>query len=506
LSIDFTTKKILCLGNNTEDTDRRTRYLAEKNSCPCHGLLSELDHPLDPSLYQSQGFYHSSVYDIEFGRLVDIAENFDEVWMLDQPIEQWSHPDSFFLTVKIIDTVKTESVFLDTSYKTKIYYFDQLVKNNPSFCIFPFIELLVNNQHTTVCCRSSTPISPINGLDFSKDKNYIAIRQKMISGELVPEHCSSCYEIEKKGLPSARRQETVEWANRLGLGELADLESISKPSYYEVRASNKCNLQCRMCNPNNSHLIANEYKNIGLLPKNYNDESVHSSGFEIVDFENLRKLYVAGGEPMIMPEFYDFLDKCIDQNRTDFEFLINTNGTKLSKKFRECAKKFSNLQFIFSIDGFEQVNYYIRWPSHWNTIIDNWRYLVDMGHKVTINTTVSIYNISNLYLLYEFIDQIFPRTLVHCQIVDRPQVLSPWLFPDKDLAVSSLERILKTQCCHNDLLFRDSIKGYIDIFQNRTYFDTEKLHDFFEFNDKLDISRKIKLIDYIPQLEFYRKN
>ena len=35
--------------------------------------------------------------------------------------------------------------------------------------------------------------------------------------------------------------------------------------------------------------------------------------------------------------------------------------------------------------------------------------------------------------------------------------------------------------------------------------DLEKLKAFFEFNDKLDQSRNIKLADYIPELEAARK-
>ena len=49
--------------------------------------------------------------------------------------------------------------------------------------------------------------------------------------------------------------------------------------------------------------------------------------FSFINFTNLKKLYVAGGEPTAMPEFYMFLDKCIGLKQTDFEFVINTNAT-----------------------------------------------------------------------------------------------------------------------------------------------------------------------------------
>lgn len=496
--------KILCLGNNTEDTDVLTRQLAASCGQLCHGLLSELEYTLSPSDYQQLGFYHSSVYDVQFGRLLNLAQQFDQVWMLDQPQHSWSHPDSFLLTVRLVEHMQQRGRFLNQSHSASIDYFSKLVQQNKSFCIFPFIELLVNDQHTTVCCRSARPVSAVKNLNFANDKNYSNIRQKMLAGELVPEHCASCYQIEQQGLPSARTQETVEWANRLGVQHVDQLAAIAKPAYYEVRASNKCNLQCRMCSPSSSHLIDREYQQLGLVDTSKSFKIKHTAGFEIVDFDNLKKLYVAGGEPTIMPELYDFLDKCIAQQHTDFELVINTNGTKLSDKFLAQIQQFKNLQFIFSIDAMGDLNHYIRWPSQWQHIVDNWRYLVDHGHRVTVNTTVSIYNISKLHLLYQFIDANFPGTLVHCQIVEDPDHLSPWLFPDTALAVDSLLQVLNTDCCKNDLLFKNSILGYIEIFRNRQNLDQPTLLKFFQFNDLLDAHRNIRLGDHVPALENYR--
>jgi sulfatase maturation enzyme AslB (radical SAM superfamily) len=91
-----------------------------------------------------------------------------------------------------------------------------------------------------------------------------------------------------------------------------------------------------MCTPTSSHLIGREYKKINLVSKIPPKER---SDFSMVNFTNLKKLYVAGGEPTAMTEFYDFLDLCIEQNKTDFEFLVNTNATKLSNRFKKQLKE-----------------------------------------------------------------------------------------------------------------------------------------------------------------------
>jgi pyruvate-formate lyase-activating enzyme len=494
-------KKILCLGNNTEDTDTQTRIISQAANTVCHGLLSDLDSTVSTESFTLAGYYHSSVYDIEFGKLVGICNQFDQVLVLDQPLEQWSHPDAFYKTLQLCRQLSVPVIFENPNSSQGFNFFSNLVQTNQSFCIFPFIEMLVNYDFTTVCCRSSTPVTYVKDLtSFRHDKNYAEIRKKMIDGKLLPEHCASCYRLENQGIISARQQETVEWANRLGINSVQELDSINDPAYYEIRPSNKCNLQCRTCNPQDSHLIEKEYRSIGLISESKLSQSKNSTGFEIINFDSVKKIYIAGGEPTIMPKFYNFLDQCIAKNKTNIEILVNTNGTKLSDRFKTQLKHFSTFHFIFSIDGFDDLNHYIRWPSYWQTIIENFQYLRTNGHKVTVNTTVSIYNISRLHQLFEFIDQKFPGTLIHCQIAEN---LSPFTFPNSQLALDSLESITQMTCYKNDPLLASSIDGYINWFRS-TKNNKVDLTEFFIFNDRLDQSRGVKLKDYLPELELFR--
>jgi sulfatase maturation enzyme AslB (radical SAM superfamily) len=397
-------------------------------------------------------------------------------------------------------------VLLDPSYETNINFFKDLVETNKSFCIFPFIELLTNQRtdgQTTVCCRSMTPVAKVSEItNFATDKNYKTIRDKMIAGTLVPEHCSSCYQLEERSVLSAREQETVEWANRLDLKSLADLESIQHPAYYEIRPSNICNLQCRVCDPTSSHLIGREYKKINLISELPSKER---SDFDIVNFTNLKKLYIAGGEPTAMLEFYDFLDRCIDENKI-FEFVVNTNATKINSRFKKQLKLLPHMQFIISLEGVDDVNHYVRWPSNWNTIVENMKYLVNNNHTVSINTTVSIYNVTRIYNLFKWIDDEFPGTLIHAQLAGSDNdILSALNFPNATLVLDSLLPIRQLKCYNNDKLLKSFINGIIAHYQRAPEINLEKLKLFFEFNDKLDRSRNVKLSDYIPELEQERK-
>jgi len=498
---------ILCIGNNTQDTDFKTKALAFEESAYCYGLVSDVDSTVTINNFTKPGYYHTSVYDMEYGKLFKFAQQFDKVIILNQPKEQYSHPDAFFKTIQLAKELKqyVTVVMLDPKYEDNINFFENLVETNKSFCIFPFIELLTNQRtdgQTTVCCRSTTPVAKLNEItNFKTDKNYKIIRDKMIAGTPVPEHCSSCYKLEDQNILSARQQETIEWANRLNLGSLSDLEKIEYPAYYEIRPSNICNLQCRMCSPDSSHLVGKEYKKLELIKELPPKER---SNFDIVDFKNLKKLYVAGGEPTVMPEFYDFVDRCINEKKI-FDFTVNTNATKINNRFKKQLKLLPHLQFIVSIEGIGDLNHYIRWPSDWDTIVENMKYLVANNHTVSINTTVSIYNVTRLYELFKWLDDEFSGTLVHAQlVVSKNDMLSALQFPDHKLALSRLLPIQQLKCYNNDALLKSFVDGLISHYQSNPVVDQEKLKLFFEFNDKLDKSRNIKLIDYVPELEHAR--
>jgi pyruvate-formate lyase-activating enzyme len=354
-----------------------------------------------------------------------------------------------------------------------------------------------------VCCRSTTPVAKLSEItNFATDKNYKIIRDKMLEGTLLSDHCSKCHSLEAQNIVSARQQETVEWANRLNLTSLDDLNSIQYPAYYEIRPSNICNLQCRMCGPTSSHLIGREYKKINLISEL---PPAERSDFDIVNFTNLKKLYVAGGEPTAMPEFYNFLDRCIDENKT-FEFLVNTNATKINSRFKKQLKLLPHMQFVISLEGIGDINHYVRWPSQWDTIVENMKYLVANRHKITINTTISIYNVTRIYELFQWLDDEFPGVLVHALPANSENdMLSAFIFPDAELAVSKLLPIQQLKCYHNDNLLKSLVNSLIEHYQSNPTVDLEKLKLFFEFNDKLDQSRNIRLADHIPELDQARK-
>lgn len=489
--------KILCLGNNTSDTDEKASRLAIELGTVNLGLISTVD--IQPLL----GLYHTSIYDLNLAQILELVEKFDKLILLDQPINQWSHPEAFYLTVKTADQAESKITVERQIDDTSIHYFENLVEQNKSFCIFPFIELMTDNGSTTVCCRSKTPVTKLENLkDWQTDTEYKKIRDNMIAGKMMPEHCDSCYELEKEEIKSSRQQETVEWANKLGIKSIDDLKKVESPAYYEVRPSNVCNLMCRMCGPQWSSLVEEEYNIIG-----WHDSTIKYdyTDFDFVKFDNLKKIYVAGGEPTASKDLFKFMQKCIDSNNTDFEFQINTNAHKISARFIELCSHFSNLQFIVSIDGFEKANDYQRWLSKWETTIYNTNQLYK-NHYITFNVTVSIYTISQLDQLLEFLDKNFNYPIIRCNFAGmKDDILNPNLYPNRKYILEKLKRIQTFTCYKRDQLLNSFINGLIKEFSKQQEADIAKLTKFFEFNDTLDKSRGCNLKDYIPELEQFRE-
>lgn len=494
--------RYLCLGNNTEDTDIQTQKLSGVQ--PFLGLLSECTGTvLTQDAYSAPGWYHSSVFDVDLGRLRVVCNTVDQVIVLDQPKSSYNHPDAFLKTVKL--GLEVGAQFQNPLAVKTVQYWQNLVTESSSFCIYPFIELITHFDHTTVCCRSVEPVTKTTELvDFGTDQNYQTLRQCMLQGQRLDTHCRVCYQDEARGIVSARQQETVEWANRLDLGHVSDLDSVRHPVYYEVRASNQCNLNCRMCTPYDSNRIEKLHRKIGWLDKAQILPVKNTQGFDLVNLDHVKKLYVSGGEPTLMHEFYEFLSQCIDLGRTDFEIQINTNGTRLSRRFRELIRSFSNVSFIISIDGYDSVNDYIRHPSIFQDIVDNWRWLLLQGYGVTVNTTVSIYNINCLDQLFAYIDQEFPDTMIHCQSVDSDGCLSLFNYPRADEIIKVLKAIQCMPCYQRSSNLANFIDSVLANYCDRTGHDQSLLQDFFVYDHALNLAltprRSTNLAEVNPEL------
>jgi MoaA/NifB/PqqE/SkfB family radical SAM enzyme len=501
-------KKILCLGTNSTVTDDETSKLANIDQTVSYGLISDSDF-----IPVNSGYYHTTIVDTFSGGVIKLAKHFDQIKMLDQPYEEWSHWKILLSTYKIM--VELEKLGYSTDFRTNdcvksIIFMYELLEKNKRFCLYPWMHLLEEYGNVKLCSKSNVPIKKLKDIiDWKTDSDFVEVRRKMLAGE-YNEKCKLCYKEQELGFTSTRVHESMDWGVKLNIKSLDDLEKFNLPVYYEVRPSNKCNLQCRMCTPHNSDLIDKEYKKIGMVLPGPTTK-IYDNNYDHIDVANLlpeSRIYSTGGEPTIIPAFYEFLEKCVRLGRTDLDITLNTNAQKVSDKLINLCKHFKNVNFSISIDGYDRINDYIRWGSDWTRTVDNIHKLKSAGFYISLEAIPSIWNITNLHLLYEFADREFPgSTMFLQQVYWHDNTITIYNHPNPELVCESMNKIKKTKAYYTDA--RDN-KAIVDTilayYQDKSYVcDIDTLRKFFEFNDKLDQSRNVKLADYIPELEASRK-
>jgi sulfatase maturation enzyme AslB (radical SAM superfamily) len=461
--------KRLYLGNTTTDTDHMVSVLAHDHNTVNRGLIHSADQIVE------DGFYHTTIVDISEHELKLVS---CEVVLLDQPKESYNTVTEYNQTLQVFD---------------KNTYWSKLVQENKSFCIFPFINHSMNLDDTTLCCRSRTSIGKTADIDWHAGCEMREVRQNMLAGKRL-KACDGCYTQEQSGRISDRQAQTVDWANRLDLTSVAELD-YDKPVMYDVFPNNNCNLMCRMCIPEYSVLIQREQ---GIQDK------PTPTNWDSIDIATAHVVYIAGGEPTAMIEFPKFLDRCRQNNRTDLEIRINTNAAKISDRVLQQLADFDNIHFTVSIDGYKQANNYQRWLSNWDNIIDNTNKIIQQGHSVNFNVTLSLYTIFEFSDLVHYIDKHYPNHSVNAGYAySGGDVLSPFVFKYSKSLLDQLCSITNTNVYHNNAKFKQFVDHVITSAELSTH-DTSRLQQFFAYNDLLDLKRNSVLRDYIPQLEELR--
>ena len=502
------TTKILVVGNNDESTDHEVSKLAQEHGTQNHGLITQ--SAFVPTL---PGYYHTTVTDIAWSGLLSLAERFDTILMLDQPQDTWSHWKCMQATCKLMLKLEQSghhTIFRDNANIQKILYWIDLVYNkNSSMCIYPWINFNNVGSKLKLCARAQSTVTTIDKLkDWATDSSYTSIRQSMLKGEPLPDHCNTCYEYEALGMESYRQFETIDWITRLEIETVDDLKDITRPFYYEVDHGNDCNIKCRGCQPAFSKPIGIEIKKYNIqtpVPVQWNSSNYSIDLIDIDTLDHRSSVYFQGGEPTIMPEVREFLRQCIHKGKTDFFLTMCTNGVKITQEFLDLVNHFPNTNFSFSIDGFDLVNDYWRSGSSWSKVIANAHLVQSLGHSVSINTVPGIYNVTNMHLLFEFLDQQFPMTTIYMQI-NYLSWQSAYNHPRADLVINSMKQCQQTSIYHsNGKSCKSSIDSILHHYSNNPVCDLTELKNFFDYNDQLDRVRNTRLADFIPELEDARK-
>jgi len=285
-------------------------------------------------------------------------------------------------------------------------------KHHKNICYAPFIHKYIHpNDGPQICCTSSEPLGDhtAESLDLEnywKSEYYQDIRKRMVAGEKL-DICNECWSLEDDGYESDRLMfnEKYDKHNRPDLDIVKGTE-IGKPLDLDIRPTNLCNLKCRMCTPKYSNQLAKEQKKNPYLSK-WSGHTVEFSP-NIMTEKNIEHLISGitsnsdikflGGEPTIMPEVSQILDRLIEINMTECHISITTNCTNFNNQamFDKLAK-FKGVSAQLSIDGMGKTLEYIRSPIHWEKaqeVITQW---VNITSGRQIHFTLQALNLYNVY-------------------------------------------------------------------------------------------------------------
>lgn len=326
---------------------------------------------------------------------------------------------------------------------TEIKKYQDLISNSatPTFCVLPWIHFATRpNGDMRLCCSANASgagkdhtiglVKDENGVpaNFSNktpmqawNSDYMkSVRQTMRDGK-IPASCTKCFKEESKGVASKRIWETITWMERGTDIEKLLLETDNngavpeKLTYLDLRLGHTCNIKCVMCSPHDSSQWVKDWKK--LTPQlnnpdvkqqmNWDKKAFNNKWHETPEFwndlykqiPNLKEVYFAGGEPLMIREHKRFIEEIILRGYSNNIILrYNTNGLLVDNELIDLWKNFKTVKVGVSIDAYGERNHYIRFPSNWNKIEDNLRLLDNTPDNIrpSIATAIQVFNIKHL--------------------------------------------------------------------------------------------------------------
>jgi organic radical activating enzyme len=443
-----------------------------------------------------------------------------------------------------------------------------------TFCILPWIHFATRpNGDMRLCCSSNasgaggdhevglvknekgqpanfgreTPMSAWNN-EYMKD-----VRLTMLEGN-IPSSCTKCFEEESQNVVSKRMWETGTWIN-----DGIDVEELIKQTaddgtvpeklvYLDLRLGHTCNLKCVMCSPHDSSRWVSEHKKI--FPLFQHKELKRQMDWDSTQFNNywhenptfweemyaqipnLKQVYFAGGEPLMIKEHKAFIEEIIRQGYQDQILLrYNSNGILVDDEIIELWKKFKKVKFAVSLDATDQRNYYIRYPTEWDTVVKNLHKLdaTPDNIQVSIATAIQILNIKHLPDFAKWkIEQNFRKInlqnvmegmeagggIFNMHLLYIPTYLSIKCLPPEDKAevrkkFGEFATWLHENYRDDDDFWKKNPYGWkrwqaiLDFMDSEDH--TDLLPAFKEYIEKIDESRSLKFDEIFPELKLLIK-
>jgi hypothetical protein len=237
--------------------------------------------------------------------------------------------------------------------------------NNAGFCPAPWTQIYVDPQgNLDNCCISTNRLGLVGSTDINEavlGSTQIKIKQDMLDGKL-PSGCIKC----DHSKPSLRTN-YLEWFKDYVPFDFYQDPSNFRLSYLDLRWRNTCNSACVYCGPDYSSLWAQE---LGVTEKTNFDKLAQLKEFIEPHIPNLKEVYLAGGEPLLIKDNEWLLERILVSN-PDCKIMVNTNLSTIDNRIAELLSELTSVQWVISVDSIKDQYEYIRYGSKWSVFENN---------------------------------------------------------------------------------------------------------------------------------------
>ncbi len=268
-----------------------------------------------------------------------------------------------------------------------------------TFCPVPWTGFIKNpNGDVKNCVLSDQVLGNINDTDIEDILHgtiNTEIKQCMNADQQHP-GCSNCYRLEQNttGIKNIRsdRYYYLKALSSVPYSEYDTMET--KLNTVDMRWRNTCNLACVYCDSSLSSTWAKELNE----PIRVDEQQLaKTKEYVLANAPNLKNVYLAGGEPLLMKENSELLDR-LDPNCT---VRINTNLTNIKGPVFKRASKFKNVHWTVSFETLDAEFEYIRYGANWKTFLENLDALKQLNHIISFNM---LWFVLNPYSIFDCVD------------------------------------------------------------------------------------------------------
>jgi len=257
-----------------------------------------------------------------------------------------------------------------------------------------------------------------------------------------------------------------------------------------------------------------------MPPANWTDEPELVQRFidTLTQSLHIQYLHFIGGETLITPAFKTILGALVQAglNRTA-TIGFTTNLTVWDTDVVNLLKQFHGVNLGMSVESFEIVNDYVRWPSKLPVVLENlnrWQELASQqGWLLQLRTTPTLFTVGSLLSIYNYA---WSRGICveSCNFLTEPAIMRPSVLPPKyrSAIVTRMRTWLDQHPASGDTVIniRDpnvsqqqnyqDLQSYVNYLENMPD-ESNQLPDLVKFLKQLEASRGNSILTYLPEYE-----